>query len=146
MSQEAPRPLPPQIVRAQTLGYAPPVPRNDLRTIALRQKAIMYCILGYVVCGILNFVLPFPVNAIAGLGVLAAMIAGAVFVFMLSLALYSTGTGIVLGILTLVPLVGLIVLLIINGRATNELKQHGIKVGLMGARMDQIPSPGVPIQ
>jgi len=32
---------------AAPLNYAPPA-RNDLRQIAVRQKAIMYCILGYI--------------------------------------------------------------------------------------------------
>ena len=32
---------------------------------------------------------------------------------------YSTGLGIVLGLLTLIPCVGLIVLLIVNGKATS---------------------------
>ena len=50
--------------------------------------------------------------------------------------------GIVLGILTLVPILNLIILLVINGRATNLLRKHGIKVGLMGAKASQIPAPG----
>ena len=72
----------------------------------------------------------------------AVSVTAAVFVFMLALALYNTGAGVVLGILTLVPLVGLIVLLIINGKATNTLRHHGIHVGLMGARASEIPAPG----
>jgi ABC-type enterochelin transport system permease subunit len=57
------------------------------------------------------------------------------------MSLYSTTTGIVLGILTFIPLVGLIVLLIVNGKATNVLRQNGITVGLMGAKSSQIPAP-----
>ena len=74
--------------------------------------------------------------------VIGASVTGAVFVFMLSLALYNTATGVILGILTLIPLVGLIVLLIINGKATKVLRDHGIQVGLMGAKTNQIPAPG----
>jgi hypothetical protein len=44
----------------------------------------------------------------------------------------------VLGILTLIPLVGLIVLLIVNGKATNLLREDGIHVGLLGARMSDL--------
>ena len=62
----------------------------------------------------------------------------AVFVFMLAMAVYNNAAGIVLGVLTLVPILGLIVLLIINGKATSILRQHGIKVGLMGASSRQI--------
>ena len=46
---------------------------------------------------------------------------------------YGTGLGIFLGILCLVPLIGLIVLLAVNGKETRVLKQNGIKVGLLGA-------------
>lgn len=136
-------PLPPQIQSAPPmLDYATPVGRTDLRTVALRQKAIMYCILGYLACAILQMVAPFPLNLMFSLAVLAAAVTGAVFVFMLCFAIYSTGTAVVLGILTLVPLVGLIVLLIVNGKATGILRQRGLRVGLMGADMRQIPAPG----
>jgi len=41
---------------------------------------------------------------------------------------------IVLGVLSLVPLIGLLVLLVVNGKATNILRQNDIKVGLLGAK------------
>lgn len=131
----------PQIPPAP-LSYAAPV-RNDIRDIAIRQKAIQFCILGYFVFGLLSVfrVVPFPLSIVTSLGVLASIITGAVFVFMLAMSLYSTTTGIVLGILTFIPLVGLIVLLIVNGKATNVLRQNGITVGLMGAKSSQIPAP-----
>jgi hypothetical protein len=147
-AQQVPQPSPqatpphPPLGYAQPLGYAPPPPRNDLRTIAMQQKAIMYCILGYIVFVILQIALPFPLNLMATFGVLAAMITGAVFVFMLALSLHNTATGIILGILTLVPLVGLIVLLVINSKATTLLRSQGIQVGLMGAKTSQIPASG----
>jgi hypothetical protein len=98
-----------------------------LRAIAVRQKVPV----------------PMPeVMLLVTLGVFATLVTAAVFVFMLALSLYNTATGVALGVLTLVPLVGLIVLLIINGKATNVLRDHGIRVGLMGARLSQIPSPG----
>ena len=62
---------------------------------------------------------------------------------MLAIAIYNTAMGIVLSILTLVPLVGLIILLIVNGKATGILRANGIKVGLLGAKTSQIPSGGV---
>ena len=39
---------------------------------------------------------------------------------------------------------GLIVLTLVNGYATNELKKHGVKVGVFGANLasvDERPSP-----
>jgi hypothetical protein len=47
--------------------------------------------------------------------------------------------GVVLGILTLIPCVGLIVLLIINSKATGILKKNGVRVGLLGAKMSDLP-------
>lgn len=118
------------------LNYATPMPaRADLREIAVRQKAIQFCILGYIGFAILAFTLPQPLKAIAGLGIIASAITGAVFVFMLAIAVYSSGLGIVLGILSLIPFLGVIVLLIVNGKATSVLRQHGVHVGLLGARM-----------
>lgn len=61
-----------------------------------------------------------------------------VFILMLATRLYGTGTGVVLGVLTLVPLVGLIILLVVNAKATGILKKHGIKVGLLGADAGRI--------
>jgi hypothetical protein len=42
-----------------------------------------------------------------------------------------------LGILTLVPLLGLIILLIVNQRATGVLQAKGYRVGLLGASLSQ---------
>lgn len=124
------------------LNYARPMPpRTDLREIASRQKAIQFCILGYIACAILVYALPRPINGFAALGVIASAVAGAVFVFLLALSLYSTGVGVVLGICMFIPLIGLIILLIVNGKATNVLREDGIHVGLLGARMSDIP-PG----
>lgn len=48
------------------------------------------------------------------------------------------GLGIVLGILTLIPCIGLIVLLVINGKATGVLRENGIGVGLLGANLSKL--------
>lgn len=136
-------PPPPPLAAPTPLNYAPPA-RNDLREIAKRQRAIMICILIYIIAVIGQFILPPELRIIVSIAILAVMVTATVFVFMLAIALYSTGVGIVLGILTMVPLVGLIVLLIVNGKATNVLREHGIQVGLMGARLDQIPEAGPP--
>ena len=45
--------------------------------------------------------------------------------------------GIVVGILLLVPCLNFLILLGINQRATMYLKEHGFKVGLLGANMSQ---------
>jgi hypothetical protein len=41
-----------------------------------------------------------------------------------------------LGILTLLPCIGLITLLVVNAKATAILKAGGLKVGLLGAKVE----------
>src|SRR3954447_23182066 len=99
---------PPQIPPSQ-LNYATPMPRTDLRKIAFQQRVIIYCILAYIVFVVLRFVLPpgLQLLVLVPLG-LAAVITAAVFVFMLAISLHNVAAGVTLGILTLIPLVGLV--------------------------------------
>jgi hypothetical protein len=83
-----------------------------------------------VVC---RFALPPDLQILFIIGSVVLSIAGTVFVFMLAMKVYSTGLGIFLGLLTLIPCVGLICLLIVNGKATAVLQANGIHVGLLGA-------------
>jgi hypothetical protein len=70
--------------------------------------------------------------------VVLLLVAGTTLVFLLAIKVYGTRVGILLGILTLIPLVSLIVLLRVNAKATSVLRQNGIKVGLLGADLSQI--------
>jgi hypothetical protein len=135
------------------LQYATPQSGPNLKKIATQQRAIMFCILAEILIIVLQIILgtalapapgaknPFlPFLMLLSFAYLAVVVAGAVFIFMLAISLYNTGVGILLGILVLVPLVGLIVLLIVNGKATKLLREHGVKVGLMGADPSTIPT------
>jgi hypothetical protein len=119
----------------------PPVPDEpqadegtDLRFVASKQKGIITCILLYLLVVLVRFVMPPRLDAIllATGGVIA--IVAAVFVFQLSVRLHGKGLAILFGILTLVPLVGLVVLLVVNGKATALLKENGWQVGFLGAK------------
>jgi hypothetical protein len=112
--------------------------REDLRNVAKYQKGILVCILIYLIAVVFQFLIPPEMRLLLGLGVLVVGIAGTVFVFLLATKVYSTGTGVLLGILTLIPCIGLIVLLVINGKATGVLRKNGINVGLLGANVSQI--------
>ena len=105
-----------------------------VQTIAARQRAIIVCILVYLVALISQCFVPEKLRLIIGIGMLVVSIAATVFVFMLATKLYGTGVGVLLGILTLIPLIGLVVLLVVNGKATSTLKEHGVAVGLLGAK------------
>ena len=112
--------------------------QEDLRSTATYQKGILLCIMAYILLVALQFAFPPEARLFVGLAVIPISITATVFVFLLATKLYTTGLGILLGILTLVPCVGLIVLLIINAKATAVLKRHGIRVGLLGANMSDI--------
>jgi hypothetical protein len=112
--------------------------REDLRSVAKSQKGILVCILIYIIAVVVRFFLPEDLALILALGVLVVGIVAMVFVFQLAIKVYGTGAGILLGILTLIPIIGLLVLLIINGKATRILKANGIKVGLLGANVEEI--------
>jgi hypothetical protein len=113
--------------------------REDLRQVAVAQKGILICILIYFFCGIGQFLIPPQMMILLGVIIIGCILVAFVFVILLAMRVYSTGMGIVFGVLTLVPCVGLIVLLIINSKATNILRSNGISVGLLGANMAQLP-------
>lgn len=108
---------------------------EDVRSVATYQKGILVCILLYLCAVVAQFFVPEQVRLLLGLGVLLVGVAGTVFVFLLATKVYGVGLGILLGLVTLIPCVGLITLLIVNGKATNVLRQNGYKVGLLGAKL-----------
>lgn len=112
--------------------------REDLRSVAKFQKGILVCILIYLCAVIGQFALPADLRLFLGLGVLVVGLVGTVFVFLLALKVYSPVVGILLGLLTLIPCVGLIALLVVNGKATSILRANGLKVGLLGANVSEI--------
>ncbi len=107
--------------------------REDLRSVAKFQRGIMICILAYVVAFACQFAVPEGLRMVLLAAMFIVSITATVFVFLLAMKVYSTGLGVLLGILTLVPCIGLVVLLIVNAKATKILKQNGVKVGIMGA-------------
>jgi hypothetical protein len=109
--------------------------REDVRSVALYQKGILVCILLYLCAVLGQFLVPEQLRIFIGLGVLLIGLAGTVFVFLLAIKVYGVGLGILLGVLTFIPCVGLIVLLVVNNKATNVLRQNGYTVGLLGAKL-----------
>jgi hypothetical protein len=112
--------------------------RNTLWSVAVYQKGILVCILIYFLVVVMQFFLPSEIRWMLALIALPTVIAATVFVFLLSTNVYNVGLGVLLGILTLIPCVGLVVLLIINGKATSILRANGIRVGLMGANLSDL--------
>lgn len=112
--------------------------REDLRRVASYQKGILVCILIYLIAMFGQFALPPELRVLVSGGVIVVGLVGTVFVFLLAMKVYSTVVGILLGILALVPCLGLLILLMVNGKATAVLKQNGIRVGLLGADLSQV--------
>ncbi len=121
--------------------------REDLKKVAQYQKGIMYCILANFV---MIAVLIFAGQSVApgagktslmlimnGLYIIVAL-AQLVFIVMLATKVYNMAIGVIAGILSFIPCLGLIILLVVNQKATKVLQQNGIKVGLMGANMSQL--------
>jgi hypothetical protein len=74
------------------------------------------------------------------IGVAALAIVGCsmVAIFLLANELYHTAIAVLCVLLIIVPCISLITLLIVNGKATGFLQQHGIKVGFMGVNPNTI--------
>jgi hypothetical protein len=66
------------------------------------------------------------------------VLVGAFFVFRLGILLYGTVKGVFAGVCALFPCVGLIALLIVNGKATRVLRENHIRVGFLGADPSRI--------
>jgi hypothetical protein len=64
--------------------------------------------------------------------------AGGIFVFLLSWELRGAFAAIVFGLATVIPCMGLIILTLVNGYATAELKKHGVRVGVLGANLADV--------
>lgn len=114
--------------------------RGDLRSVARYQRWVAVCILIYLgmiigrVATVMNKVAIPPVLEIClTIARLAAVLAGMVFVFLVSAKVYGTAQGLLLALCTMIPCIGLLVLLRSNAKATSVLRANGIKVGLLGA-------------
>ncbi len=116
---------------APILSYAQT--EEGIREIATRQRALILCILLYLVAVAAQFFVPPQLQLVFDFGVLGIIVVSTVFVFLLCTKLYGVGIGILLGFLTLVPCAGLVTLLIVNAKATAILRKAGLKVGLLGA-------------
>lgn len=139
------------------MSYVPPSPgkmhfdeannpaRSKLFRVAKYQRWVLLSVLANVVALtvlMLSFfqVISMPPSAhvmfgYAGLAITTLMIVSA---FQLSNQFYRDAIAVICALAMWLPGVSLIVLLIINQKATTYLKQQGIKVGLMGASRSQI--------
>ncbi|KRE82914.1 hypothetical protein ASG75_15350 [Rhodanobacter sp. Soil772] len=109
---------------------APVANEAGIEQVASAQKLIIYSILAYVAGAAARIFLG-PVGLLV---VVCAALVGLVGTFRLCSGLgYSMATRVILIVLMFVPLVSLIVLLVLNAKATGKLRAAGYRVGLLGA-------------
>lgn len=65
---------------------------------------------------------------------LTSVLFGLVSVVLLTTTMSGIWEGIATAIISVIPCVGIVVLLVVNQRATKLLQENGIKVGLLGAK------------
>ncbi len=96
--------------------------RQFVISVGKSQRAIMWVILA----SIIGLFIPFaPIVT----GILCV-----VFLYKMAKALkMSTASCVLLAIGAFIPIVGLIILLVVNSKATKLIRDNGIRVGLMGA-------------
>ena len=129
--------------------HAPPHPAADLPhllLVARNQRGVMNCILASIVIGLVSAFLPDATPAIVVaiptlvLGIislyfiirLANAVFGPVGAVLCALIIAASTAWVVATANPIGRLIPLVVLAVVNGRATNALKKAGFKVGLMG--------------
>ena len=101
-----------------------------IERLASAQKLVIYSVLAYLGGAALRVVLG-PLGLVL---LLASLVMGLVGTIRLCTCLgSSTFTKVVLIVLMFIPLVSLVVLLVLNGKATRKLREAGYRVGLLGA-------------
>lgn len=109
--------------------------------IAKAQRGLMLCILGYLVSLLLLFPLGHKESGLvilAGLLLLASSLGGLLFLILLTHRLSGTLVAVIVGVGFLIPLVGLLLMVLMSGKASRMLKQAGFKVGLLGSDIGKI--------
>ena len=117
--------------QAPQADVAEPVVRDTgIEQVASAQKLIIYAILGYFVAVALHALL----GPIAGLLLVLVVCTALIGTFRLCTGLgFSMTSRVILLVLMFVPLVSLMVLLVLNAKATGKLRAAGYQVGLLGA-------------
>lgn len=111
-------------------------------SIAKAQKGVLWCIFAYLVWLILSLTMAGS-ETVVGVLQLAYLIMAILciyFIWQLAAAL-KCGPPILWAVGMLIPLLGFILLAVINQKATTRLKEAGLKVGIMGADLNAI-NPG----
>ncbi len=122
---------------------------DNLRRIAIAQQnvnfgALCYLALALVATGLQFMTFTPEVGYLVVLALRFASVVLVVFcafaIFRLTSELQHIALAFLFALLILVPFLGLLLMAAMSQQATEELKKHGIRVGLMGASLKDIPS------
>ena len=122
----------------------------DIQGVAKYQKWILFAILAQIIISIVQLYFRFSMDEattdgaavgfagltllLAGVNLAISIFAVVALVFLMTALDRPTVSKVLAAIAMFIPLVGLIVLLVVNQRATKTLQANGIRVGLMGAK------------
>jgi hypothetical protein len=110
---------------------------EDLKSVAVAQKAVITCIALYLAAIIGQFLIPLEYRLYLLIGVLVLGLVAMVSVIMLAMKVYNPVTGIIFGLGIIIPCFGLILLFVINQKATKVLQLNGHHVGFFGADLSK---------
>ena len=102
--------------------------------LAKNQKYLIWALLAQLLGGVLLIVIP-PIGSLL---LLANVVAQVLFVFKIAITAFPGVPGVALGFLSLIPILGLLVIVFINGRATSLLEEAGVKVAFFGVPKEEI--------
>jgi hypothetical protein len=89
------------------------------------------------VCLVALLVVPFEYRLYVLIPTVAVGLTAVASVFVLAMKVYNIGLGILVGIGTMLGYIGLLVLLMVNQKATRILKDNGNHVGFFGADLSK---------
>src|SRR5262249_42066811 len=114
----------------------------EVRQIALLQKGVITMIACHLILIVaMQFVPPETRPILSWLYLLIA-VGGVICTWLLAITLYGVLLGVLIALSTGIPCIGLVMLVVINGRATLELKEYGVPVHLFGVPWSAIPPKG----
>jgi hypothetical protein len=130
-----------------TLDEAPKRSPNDLRRIARYQRWLIAVVLAQMALwgGFLALTIhgnsPVLDSALPRMLLLILGSVGGIYVFLLTWELRDGVIAIVFGFATVIPFMGILVMILANTYASEELRKYGIPVGIFGANDDDIANP-----
>ena len=120
--------------------------KTRLKRVAKRQRQLLVCIALLILFAIMGAydriadegsIFNHELYDIPAIGYGVINLAAFIFVILLAVNVYNSTDAIILSLLCLIPGGGIIVMIMINLRATRLLRANGIKVGFMGADASQ---------